>query len=180
MTRPAFAQMSFRRPATAAGSRKPTMSQPVSTSFRRPKSALAKSSVSSADDPVTQEDAPPTSPYRQRFKKPTSAHDGDSHIKVVIRCRRRSDREVQDGSPVIVTTSGPRGEDVAVETASPSSTLGVVTLPPTRTYPFDRVFGPEADQSMVYNDVVAPILEQVLAGYNCTLFAYGQTGTGKT
>lgn len=58
--------------------------------------------------------------------------------------------------------------------------LGVVTLPPTRTYPFDLVFGPEADQAMIYHDVVSPMLDEVLQGYNCTLFAYGQTGTGKT
>ena len=32
----------------------------------------------------------------------------------------------------------------------------------------------------VYKAVVAPLLEQVLQGYNCTVFAYGQTGTGKT
>jgi hypothetical protein len=28
--------------------------------------------------------------------------------------------------------------------------------------------------------VVHPIINEVLAGYNCTVFAYGQTGTGKT
>jgi kinesin family protein 11 len=28
--------------------------------------------------------------------------------------------------------------------------------------------------------VVHPIISEVLAGYNCTVFAYGQTGTGKT
>lgn len=28
--------------------------------------------------------------------------------------------------------------------------------------------------------MVNPLLEEVLAGYNCTVFAYGQTGTGKT
>lgn len=33
---------------------------------------------------------------------------------------------------------------------------------------------------MVYQDVVGPILEEVMSGYNCTIFAYGQTGTGKT
>ena len=58
--------------------------------------------------------------------------------------------------------------------------MGVVTLPPLRTYPFDLVFGPEADQALIYHEVVAPMLEEVLMGYNCTLFAYGQTGTGKT
>lgn len=58
--------------------------------------------------------------------------------------------------------------------------MGIYTQAPTKTYPFDRVFGPEADQAMIYNDVVQPILEEVVQGYNCTLFAYGQTGTGKT
>ena len=27
---------------------------------------------------------------------------------------------------------------------------------------------------------IAPIVEEVLEGFNCTIFAYGQTGTGKT
>ncbi|CAH7676945.1 kinesin motor domain-domain-containing protein [Phakopsora pachyrhizi] len=49
-----------------------------------------------------------------------------------------------------------------------------------KTYPFDHVFGPEADQALIFTDVVSPILNEVLQGYNCTIFAYGQTGTGKT
>ncbi len=28
--------------------------------------------------------------------------------------------------------------------------------------------------------MVAPLIGQVMQGYNCTVFAYGQTGTGKT
>lgn len=32
----------------------------------------------------------------------------------------------------------------------------------------------------MYKRVVYPLIEEVLAGYNCTVFAYGQTGTGKT
>ena len=28
--------------------------------------------------------------------------------------------------------------------------------------------------------MVHPLIKQVLQGYNCTVFAYGQTGTGKT
>lgn len=30
----------------------------------------------------------------------------------------------------------------------------------------------------MYKTVVAPLLNEVLLGYNCTVFAYGQTGTG--
>ena len=35
-------------------------------------------------------------------------------------------------------------------------------------------------QVEVYQHVVSPLIKEVLAGYNCTVFAYGQTGTGKT
>ena len=38
----------------------------------------------------------------------------------------------------------------------------------------------EAPQAAVYDDVGAPILDAVLQGYNGTVFAYGQTGAGKT
>lgn len=50
----------------------------------------------------------------------------------------------------------------------------------TKKFTFDRAFGPESKQSDVYQVVVAPLINEVLAGYNCTVFAYGQTGTGKT
>lgn len=33
---------------------------------------------------------------------------------------------------------------------------------------------------MLYAEVIQPILDEALLGYNCTVFAYGQTGTGKT
>ena len=107
----------------------------------------------------------------------SSAPAAETSIQVVVRTRRRLDRE---NSPIIVTSQGAKSNQISIEAGTASSTLGVVTLPPVRTYPFDLVFGPEADQSMVYHEVVAPMLEQVLTGFNCTLFAYGQTGTGKT
>ncbi|KAJ4431534.1 hypothetical protein ANN_20133 [Periplaneta americana] len=50
----------------------------------------------------------------------------------------------------------------------------------SRTFAFDRVFGPNSRQIEVYMSVVHPVIKEVLAGYNCTVFAYGQTGTGKT
>lgn len=109
-----------------------------------------------------------------------SPEDSETNIQVVIRCRRRSDREIQDNSPIIVSSTGAKSKEVTIEASAPVSSLGVVTLPPLKTYPFDLVFGPEADQAMIYHDVVSPMLDEVLMGYNCTLFAYGQTGTGKT
>ncbi|KAG6818097.1 hypothetical protein H0H87_000001 [Tephrocybe sp. NHM501043] len=117
----------------------------------------------------------------QRSNKLNPSQDNaEINIQVVIRCRRRSEREIQDNSPSIVTASGAKSKDVSIELSAPVSSLGLVTLPPVRTYPFDLVFGPEADQAMIYHEVVSPMLDEVLMGYNCTLFAYGQTGTGKT
>ncbi|KAJ9110454.1 hypothetical protein QFC19_001580 [Naganishia cerealis] len=52
--------------------------------------------------------------------------------------------------------------------------------PVSKTYSFDKVFGPEADQTLVYKEAAEGMLDEVIQGYNCTIFAYGQTGTGKT
>jgi kinesin family member 11 len=43
-----------------------------------------------------------------------------------------------------------------------------------------QVFGPSAKQKDLYDQAVVPIVNEVLEGFNCTIFAYGQTGTGKT
>ena len=43
-----------------------------------------------------------------------------------------------------------------------------------------KVFGPASQQRELYDLAVSPIVYEVLEGYNCTIFAYGQTGTGKT
>uniref|UniRef100_A0A670YKD7 Kinesin-like protein n=1 Tax=Pseudonaja textilis TaxID=8673 RepID=A0A670YKD7_PSETE len=59
-------------------------------------------------------------------------------------------------------------------------TGGMADKTSRKTYTFDMVFGAQAKQIDVYRTVVCPILDEVLMGYNCTVFAYGQTGTGKT
>ncbi|KAK4873339.1 hypothetical protein RN001_015368 [Aquatica leii] len=49
-----------------------------------------------------------------------------------------------------------------------------------QSYTFNNIFTSKASQKDVYNDIVKPLVQKVLLGYNCTVFAYGQTGTGKT
>jgi len=46
---------------------------------------------------------------------------------------------------------------------------------PRRTWTFDTVHGPDADQESIYSEVAVPVLESVLQGYNGTILAYGQT-----
>jgi kinesin family member 11 len=149
----------------------------------RSRSVFSKSNsnrgLASSTDELPDSMALPASNSSSKQLK-SGGQDAETNIQVVIRCRRRSEREIQENSPIIVSSQGPKSQEVTIETSTPISSLGIVTLPPTRTYPFDLVFGPEADQTAIYNDVVNPMLEEVLQGYNCTLFAYGQTGTGKT
>nr|XP_009782178.1 PREDICTED: probable 125 kDa kinesin-related protein [Nicotiana sylvestris] len=49
-----------------------------------------------------------------------------------------------------------------------------------KVFTFDKVFGPKAQQRSIYDQAISPIVKEVLDGFNCTVFAYGQTGTGKT
>lgn len=49
-----------------------------------------------------------------------------------------------------------------------------------KRFTFDAVFDANSKQSDIYDQIMRPIVDSVLEGYNCTVFAYGQTGTGKT
>ena len=47
-------------------------------------------------------------------------------------------------------------------------------------FSFDHVYGPEATQAQLYDDLGRQILDCAFEGYNGTIFAYGQTGSGKS
>uniref|UniRef100_A0AAQ5ZAA9 Kinesin motor domain-containing protein n=1 Tax=Amphiprion ocellaris TaxID=80972 RepID=A0AAQ5ZAA9_AMPOC len=49
-----------------------------------------------------------------------------------------------------------------------------------KSYMFDRVFPTNTTQEQVYNTCAKQIVKDVLCGYNGTIFAYGQTSSGKT
>jgi kinesin family protein 3/17 len=49
-----------------------------------------------------------------------------------------------------------------------------------RSFTFDLIFDWNSKQVDVFNSCALPIVNSVLEGYNGTIFAYGQTGTGKT
>lgn len=81
-----------------------------------------------------------------------------------------SSQEKQARSPLVVET--PPGTNKEVQVVEKNSL--------SKSFNFDRVFGTTSKQVDVYKVVAAPLVEEVLLGYNCTVFAYGQTGTGKT
>ena len=45
---------------------------------------------------------------------------------------------------------------------------------------FDYLYGTDATQVQVFEDLGTQILDHAFEGYNATIFAYGQTGSGKS
>lgn len=77
----------------------------------------------------------------------------ETNINVVVRCRGRSDREVKENSGVVVSTDGTKGKKVELS-------MGPSALS-NKTYAFDKVFSPAADQGIIFDEVVSPILDEV-------------------
>lgn len=58
--------------------------------------------------------------------------------------------------------------------------LDVIDNCPRKVFTFDRIFDTDSTNQEIYNDVVSPLVDSVLLGYNGCVFAYGQTSCGKT
>ncbi|XP_042509913.1 kinesin-like protein KIN-5D [Macadamia integrifolia] len=101
-------------------------------------------------------------------------HDREKgvNVQVLLRCRPLSEDEVRVKTPVVISCNEHRREVSAVQ--------NIANKQIDRTFAFDKVFGPTSQQEDLYDQAVSPIVNEVLEGYNCTIFAYGQTGTGKT
>uniref|UniRef100_A0A2D4G7L6 Kinesin-like protein n=4 Tax=Micrurus TaxID=8634 RepID=A0A2D4G7L6_MICCO len=91
------------------------------------------------------------------------ADPAECNIKVMCRFRPLNDSEVIRGDKYIAKF---QGEDTVVIASKP--------------YAFDHVFQSHTSQEQVYNDCAKKIVKDVLEGYNGTIFAYGQTSSGKT
>ncbi|KAH9468170.1 hypothetical protein Pst134EA_011794 [Puccinia striiformis f. sp. tritici] len=106
--------------------------------------------------------------------QPTQDTLPGANIKVVVRCRGLTDAERAADPQVVLLTGGPhprhpgahdihanRDEGAGLANTDYSSSL--VDDPKRsaniKVYPFDHVFGPEADQALIFTDVVAPILD---------------------
>ncbi|KAL8191678.1 hypothetical protein R6Q57_028409 [Mikania cordata] len=99
-------------------------------------------------------------------------HEKGVNVQVLLRCRPFSSEELKNNAPQVVTCNEFQRE-VAVSQSIAGKQID-------RVFTFDKVFGPTAQQKDLYEQAVIPIVNEVLEGFNCTIFAYGQTGTGKT
>ncbi|KAJ8610296.1 hypothetical protein CTAYLR_009074 [Chrysophaeum taylorii] len=104
---------------------------------------------------------------------------GQSNILVVVRVRPLLKRDegtehivkVLENKVVVVLDPGRGDETKNVLRAHRSR---------EKRYAFDYVFGEHHAQQTVYNRTTKFLIQGVLDGFNATVFAYGQTGAGKT
>ncbi|XP_078250754.1 centromere-associated protein E isoform X2 [Pogona vitticeps] len=70
--------------------------------------------------------------------------------------------------------------DDKVQISWKSEDCTVSQIDGAKSFVFDRVFHSDDSTAEVYQGVAAPIIKSAVQGYNGTIFAYGQTASGKT
>ncbi|XXQ32464.1 Kinesin motor domain-containing protein [Plasmodiophora brassicae] len=95
-------------------------------------------------------------------------------VRVVVRCRPFNSRETASGyKPCIRIHTDVR--QIEMLRADNDSSLAA-----DKAFTFDAVYGGDSTQHSVFMDVGYPLVSSIMEGYNGTIFAYGQTGCGKT
>jgi len=108
---------------------------------------------------------------RQSSLEP-SPEPGTATVQVVVRLRPINEREQKHGAVPVVTASS-LNKTVAVVKGTGSRQV-------RSSYAFDNVFSAFTSQEEIFDATLRPILIDVMQGFESTVFAYGQTGTGKT
>ncbi|ONL96688.1 Kinesin-like protein KIN-5B [Zea mays] len=97
--------------------------------------------------------------------------DQEVNVQVMLRCRPLSEEEQRVNAQSAISCNESKREVTVLHSLFKQA---------DKTFTFDKVFGPQSQQRSIYNHAVAPLVTEVLEGYNCTVFVFGQTGTGKT
>lgn len=113
---------------------------------------------------------------KQKMQRNSFGSDKSSgvNIKVIVRCRPFNEKEKNDVNNEQVVKINNNEIIIKVNKNNKNSETQ------ERKYHFDYVCDEYVDQKTLFNDYIFQIVDEVLEGFNCTLFCYGQTGTGKT
>ncbi|KAK9713187.1 hypothetical protein RND81_06G009900 [Saponaria officinalis] len=106
---------------------------------------------------------------KKRKKLFNEVQESKGNIRVFCRCRPLNKEEQSNGYATVVDFEGAKDGELALLTGGSNKKI----------FRFDRVYMPKDDQGDVFLDA-SPMATSVLDGYNVCIFAYGQTGTGKT
>jgi hypothetical protein len=127
--------------------------------------------------------------HSMMHSNPDGSMDEDDHaknFKVAIRVRPPLPRELHGERPFqnVVKVDRDERRIIISENLSALEEGGYSTAAPgpyaTHTFTFDHVYDIDCGQQKVYETTAKAVVESSLQGYNATVFAYGQTGTGKT
>ncbi|ETK80080.1 hypothetical protein L915_14144 [Phytophthora nicotianae] len=116
--------------------------------------------------------------------RPERVEEQDS-VQVCVRIRPLSSREKQEQTKSCIRIAASL-DGLSSNNTSVSSRDGSKRGPQQlivgkdRAFTFDNVLGVTSSQTETYRLCVAPLVQGFLDGYNATVLAYGQTGTGKT
>ncbi|KAL2837775.1 kinesin-domain-containing protein [Aspergillus pseudoustus] len=97
----------------------------------------------------------------------SSSSNPSNTIKVVARFRPQNKVELASGGQPIVDFEN-------------EQTCSINSKEAYGSFTFDRVFPMDSRQNDIFNFSIAPTVDDILNGYNGTVFAYGQTGAGKS
>ncbi|NXQ33851.1 CENPE protein, partial [Alaudala cheleensis] len=78
----------------------------------------------------------------------------------------------------LIARENASGDKVSVHWRSENNTVSDVNG--TKIFSYDRVFHSSDNTQQLYDGVAVPIIQSAVRGYNGTIFAYGQTASGKT
>lgn len=109
----------------------------------------------------------------QQTVKMTRTVNNES-VQVVVRCRPISDKELDADCTEVVSVYPKRG---VIEVENPKAKADNEK---NKIFTYDGVYDWNSTQQSIYDETVRPLVASVLEGYNGCVFAYGQTGTGKT
>lgn len=111
---------------------------------------------------------------RKKSSKMTSSDIVTQRVQVVVRCRPMDEKENTQSFSNVVEIIPARG---VVEIRNPRDEPSKDAV---KVFSFDSVYDSKSTQQEIYEETVRPLVSSVLDGFNGTIFAYGQTGTGKT
>ncbi|XP_043104393.1 centromere-associated protein E isoform X2 [Puntigrus tetrazona] len=95
----------------------------------------------------------------------------ESAVKVCVRVRPLIKREESESSELVQLFW--RADRQAIHQLDDDGAQ-------TKSFSFDRVFSAEETTAQLYQDIAKPLVVSTVEGYNGTIFAYGQTSSGKT
>ena len=103
------------------------------------------------------------------FNSTFPMNSSSSNVKVICRFRPLNEKEKQNTKEMCIAYIDE--EQVEIKSKNEYNNF---------TFQFDKIFGTISTQKEIYDYSAKELVESVLAGYNATIFAYGQTASGKT